>query len=846
MKITNPKVNHLRNPLGFVMEPLRVTWAVEEAVGTRQAWARVQVSTNESMEPVLYDSGKDSQASSLGYALPIALEPRTRYYWTVEVADNTGDTAKSEVQWFETAKETEAWQAKWLTKPELDTENPLFRRSFTLPAAAENARLYIVGLGEYQVYLNGQKVGNEYLTPDCNNYDAWIQYQTYELSLQPGENNLSVLLGNGWYKGDFVFHHNQNIYGSEFLLLAELRAQLQDGSEFVLGTDEDWTVSTGPLSFNNIYDGEVVDPAAIGCENLPAPAVTGPFEKLSARRSLPVVIKEERPVQEVIHTPKGEIVLDMGQNFSGFLRFRAHEPAGTRIHLQYGEVLQEGCFYNANLRSAKAEYTYISDGTEQIVEPCFTFYGFRYVKVEGLTGELNPEDFTGVVLYSDMDMTGSFTTDHAKVNQLISNAIWGQRSNYVDVPTDCPQRDERLGWTGDAQIFAGTACLNMDVYAFLNKYCYDLYTTQQTLGHVTHVIPAFTLTDPTCSAWGDAATVIPWTLYLYYGDKAILEQQYESMKAWADYIRSRDEAKGGARLWQGDFTFGDWLAMDHENPQERSFGGTDPDYVSSAYYFYSTRLVEKAAIVLGKTEDAVFYHQAAEEIKAAIQREYFTTTGRLAVTTQTGYVLALFFGFAPEASRPRLIAELKKKLKDNRGYLKTGFVGTAYIMKALSENGLNDLAYGLLLNEEAPSWLYAVNLGATTIWERWNSMLADGSVNGTDMNSFNHYAYGAVVEWMYQYMAGLKPCEDVPGFKKVTIEPMVDERIRKVDAVYASAAGTYEVHWNLTDENELELTVVVPFDAQALLRLPLSEEPEQKLAAGTYHFRYAYKKGEEA
>ncbi|MCI8633977.1 MAG: family 78 glycoside hydrolase catalytic domain [Lachnospiraceae bacterium] len=838
MRITNCKTNHLTNPLGFDLSNLRVSWIVTETHSQKQAWARIRVALTPDMEPLLYDSGEACEASSLAFPIDLSLQPRTRYYWTVQVMAEGGETAVSDVNWFETAKQEEAWQASWITAPELSTENPVFTRSFTLPADTVSARIYATGLGEYQLYLDGQKVGREYLTPGCNHYDAWIQYQTYEVQLAAGEHQLAIALGNGWYKSPMVSPTTDCIYGDTLKALLEMHAQLEDGSTWVLGTDESWSAQAGPITFNTIYDGEVLEPSAAGGKQTAAAVLPEDFQKLTARWSLPVVVKQELTPKEILHTPAGETVLDMGQNFSGFIRFRCKEPKGTRIHLQYGEVLQDGNFYNENLRSAKAEYIYVSDGTERIIEPSFTFYGFRYVKVEGFEEPLRAEDFTGCVLHSDLEMTGQLSTGHAKVNQLISNVVWGQRSNYVDVPTDCPQRDERLGWTGDTQIFAGAACLNMDSYAFLNKYCHDLYTVQQTLGHVTHVVPPFTLRGVTCSAWGDAATIVPWTLYQYYGDRSILQQQYESMKGWADYIYSRDEASGGKRLWQGDFSFGDWLAMDHENPQERAHGGTDPDYISSAYYYYSVSLVAKAAKVLGKEADLRHYEKLAEEIRAAFKHEFFTGSGRLAVTTQTGYVLALFWGLAPEESRPRLIRELKKKLQDNGGYLKTGFVGTAYICKALSENGLEDLAYGLLLNEESPSWLYAVNLGATTIWERWNSMLANGKVNGTDMNSFNHYAYGAVIEWMYQYMVGLRPCEGGEGFKKVIIAPQIDERIGRLDMKYRSAAGLYEVHWQLTGA-DLKVKICVPFDAEAVLILPGDAE-KRYLPAGEYEFTQTY------
>jgi alpha-L-rhamnosidase len=618
-----------------------------------------------------------------------------------------------------------------------------------------------------------------------------------------------------------------------------MKVLFKDGSSQVYGTDESWQVVQGDILSNNIYDGEVYAPTSDEKkQQYPVQVLEEGYDKLCARLSLPVVIKIELPVVEVLHTPAGETVLDLGQNMVGFLRFRCKEPKGTAIRLQFGEILQGGNFYRDNLRTAKAEYTYISDGIEREIRPFFTYYGFRFVNIEGFTQEIKPEDFIGCVLYSDLEETGNISTDNEKVNKLISNALWGQRGNYVDVPTDCPQRDERMGWTGDTQVFTGTACFNMDSYAFLSKYMLDLYSTQKQVGCVTNVIPAFSETSPASCGWGDATTIIPWTLYQFYGDKVILEQQYESMKLWVKYIYEVDEKTGGHRMWRDGFHFGDWLGQDNENPQERFKGGTEDEYIASAYYYYSTTLVAKTAGILGNRKEEEYYKGLAEEIKQAIQAEYFTKNGRLAITTQTAYVLALFMDFAPEASKDRLVKDLKAKLKINNGYLKTGFIGTAYLCRALSDHGANEAAYRLLLNEDAPSWLYAVNMGGTTIWERWNSLLADGSINGTDMNSFNHYSYGAIVEWMYRNMAGIRPTEDQPGFKKTVIAPQPYYRISKVDAVYRSAAGTYESHWKIREDGSFWMKVVIPFDAEATVLLPSSGQEAKLLKSGTYEFDY--------
>jgi alpha-L-rhamnosidase len=386
-----------------------------------------------------------------------------------------------------------------------------------------------------------------------------------------------------------------------------------------------------------------------------------------------------------------------------------------------------------------------------------------------------------------------------------------------------------MGWTGDAQVFSGTACYNMDTYGFFNKYLFDLGKEQESRGGmVPYVVPAVNLAGGGSSAWGDAATIIPWNVYLHYGDKAILKQQFESMKGWVDYIKRVDDASGAARLWTVGFHYGDWLALDGDDPKS-AFGGTETSFISSAYYAYSAGLVAKAAKVLGKNELSKEYEKLSKDIKEAIGEEYFTKKGRLAINTQTAHIISLFMDLVPKRYRARTIKDLKAKLNKDKNYLKTGFVGTTYACRTLSENGLNELAYTLLLNKDYPSWIYSVTMGATTIWERWNSILPDGKISDTGMNSLNHYAYGSIVEWMYRNMAGINPVEEAPGFKKARLAPMPDLRFKYVKASLASAAGLYESQWSIDDKEQITYKFVVPFNATARVVLPNVKLEDVKL-----------------
>ena len=826
MTITNCKVNHLTNPLGYALKGTTFSWTVEQSRGKCQTAARIVVKLGNTVEA---DTGW-AELDSLAAPVEVPLRPRTRYTWTVCVRTDAGEEAASGENWFETGKLDEPWAAGWIGCDDSQPRHPVFSREITPSRPVAAARLYVCGLGLYECAWNGEKVGGEYLTPYCTDYNSWVQYQTYDVTQQlQTAGTLSVTLGNGWYKGRFGFDRQEKpYYGDSWKLLAELRLTYTDGRSEVIGTDEGWTVTRSNITFSTLYDGERRDDTLQPLPPERARLVELPAGVLTERYSTQVTVREEPPVRELLRTPAGEMVLDLGQNLAGIFRLRCHVPKGRTVHLQFGEILQGGNFYRDNLRTAKAEYVYVSDGEEHVIVPQFTYYGYRYVKVEGLP-DLKPEDFTALVLYSEIPRTGTLTTGSGLVNKLISNIEWSQKGNFLDVPTDCPQRDERMGWTGDAQVFAPTACYQRDCYAFYAKYLHDLALEQShNGGAVPNVIPSFGKRE--CStAWGDAACVIPWTLYQFYGDKSILRAQYGSMKAWVDYITGVD---GGDHGWRRQFHFGDWLALDVWSEEEKQ-GGSDVGYVADVMYYRSAQLTAQAAKVLDQAKDAAEYGALAKTLLDGIRAEYFTATGRCAVSTQTGLLLALAFGLSPDPGRTA--AELAERLRKSGGKLQTGFVGTPLLCPTLTQAGRSELAYDLLLNEEYPGWLYAVKLGATTVWERWDSVGPDGVIADNGMNSLNHYAYGSIAQWLYGDVAGLRPA--APGFRRAILHPHVHAALGHAELEYQSAAGRWACRWEALDSGDVAYSCTVPFGCTAELTLPFGGG-EYELEAGEFSLTY--------
>jgi len=840
MQITHLKTNHVTNPLGFWMEQPIFSWVTESEVSKKQVSAQIVIATDEAMSNVVFDSGIGDW-DNRAYKAAFTPAARTRYYWQVSVTGDAGDSATA-AAWFETGKQSESWQAGWITTGETPARHPLLRRGFEIDKPVVSARVYATGMGGYYLFINGQRVADEYLAPSCNAYDQWIQVQTYDVTslVNSGSNVIGAMLGNSWAKGRFgLSNPGSPLYAKDFSLLCELHLTHDDGTETVVCSDESWAWADGPVVDSSIYDGETYDanllPEGWATVKFDATAwkAVKPWEntlgELRDRLSLPVTVNQTFKPVEVIKTPAGETVIDLGQNIVGWLRMNVNAPKGAKISLWHGETLQNDCFYNDNLRTAKAEYHYISNGEAAVVEPWFTFYGFRYVKIEGWPGEINLDDFTACGVYSQLEETGMVETSNPLVNRLVLNALWSQRDNFLDVPTDCPQRDEREGWTGDAQVFSGTALFNMDCTAFYLKYGYDMYMEQlKNNGCVPHVVPDVNTNQDQGSkqmqtgacAWSDAATVIPWNTYVYSGDKDVLERQLASMRAWVDFVTEfgLDVATGGG--WLGTFHYGDWLALDGDGGPDGVMGGTEIAFLAAAYYVYSAELTAKAARALGQMEVAADYQARADKIRADMQHEYYTPGGRGALQTQTFYVVSLFMHICPEKDREKIAKALVARLKSDNMHLKTGFIGTPILCRVLSEMGYSKLAYQLLLNEDLPSWLYEVKMGATSIWERWNSINPDGSISSTGMNSLNHYSYGSIVEWMYRHMCGLKPCEDEPGFKRVSIRPEVDKRFGYAKASYRSAMGLYRSEWKIAEDGKLCYSIEVPFNAEAEVCLP--------------------------
>ncbi len=829
------------NPVGIGTQYPRLSWQVQSSLrGTLQTSYQLQVSLDDGFEQLVWDTGMVKSQDSIQIPYEgVPLASRTIYHFRVKIWDNHGrESAFSEPARFETAMLTLGeWKAEWIT-PDPSTMDPqaqeafMLRKSFAVTKPIASARIYATGVGLYELYLNGSPVGDAVLSPGWTSYHTRLQYQVYDVTdfLRLGPNGLGMVLGDGWYKGIVGWNLARHHYGDTRAALLQLHVRYEDGTEDVVVTDTSWKAATGAIRYSEIYHGEIYDArleqegwsAAEFQDGAWGKVVTTqgiPFEHLVVQENWPTRVTETlRPVAYFV-TPAGDHVLDMGQNMVGRMRFTVSAPEGTIITLKHAEVLdQDGNFYTGNLRNARQTVQYITKG-EGVEEyhPHFTFQGFRYVCVEGYPNAdagLALNQFVGEVIHSDMPSTGLFECSDDKVNQLQRNIVWGQRGNFVDVPTDCPQRDERLGWTGDAQVFIRTALFNYQGGPFFTKWLRDVAADQSSDGGVPFVVPNI-LGESSSAAWGDAAVICPWTVYLYYGDKRLLREQYHSMRAWVEYIRAQGDNEA---LWNTGFHFGDWLALDAE---EGSYiGATPTDFIATCFYAYSTRIVRDAAQVLGIEDDARAYGELLARIVREFQHEFVTASGRIASPTQTAHVLPLMFDLVHGDVRERVARELNRLIVENNYHLTTGFIGTPYLCHVLSEGGYHETALRLLLQEDYPGWLYSISKGATTIWEHWDSIKPDGRFWSDDMNSFNHYAYGAVGDWMYRSIAGLDMDESAPAYKRVRIHPNLEQQeLTSARAVYRSMYGEVEAAWNISGA-DVEVFVRIPPNATATVFLP--------------------------
>lgn len=698
----------------------------------------------------------------------------------------------------------------------------VYLKNFRCAAKAEKAILKITALGVYEAKLNGERVGDFILAPGWTSYLNRLQVQSYDVTnLLKTENSLEVTVGQGWR----AIANKRD--GSDFLgyrdtaLIAELTIVYADGTAESIVTDSSWTARESKLRYTNIYDGDIYDATFKAGSARHCICVDLKKDMLIPQEGEKIVEHERMPALQIIKTPAGETVIDFGQNMTGYVEFRIKGTPSAQATISHGETLDcDGNFYNANYRSADARIKFVCDGEEQTYKSALTFFGFRYIRLENWPDEVKKENFTAVVVHSDIRRTGYFECSDETVNKLFKNIIWGQKSNFLDVPTDCPQRDERLGWTGDAQVFVRTASLNFDVERFFKKWLRDLAADQGRDGCVPHVVPNIFDDMGGSSAWSDAAVICPWEIYRTYGDKAVLEEQFDSMKAWIDWMRERSE--NGKR--SGGSHFGDWLGLD--SPEGSYKGATPEELIATAYYKYSTELFIKAAHALGR--DVAEYENIPAEAAKAFRREYMEN-GRVKNATQTACVLALYFDITDD--RAATVGQLNE-LIERAGHLETGFVGTPYLLHALSDNGYAETAYDLLLRREYPSWLYPISKGATTVWEHWDGIKPDGTMWSTDMNSFNHYAYGAVADWMYGAAAGINSDPDRPGFEHIIFRPVTDRRLDFVKASIDTRRGTVASEWR-RENGRIKYIFNVPEGCGASV---IIGGEKHEVGAGTHEF----------
>ncbi|MEV8546800.1 glycoside hydrolase family 78 protein [Streptomyces sp. NPDC051572] len=839
--VTGLRAEHHTEPLGIGEPRPRLTW---QTVTTRPGWtqAAYEIRLTDG-ERELYTARRLSADSVL---VPWPGDPlRSRQQVGVSVRV-WGPKAAGASPW-SAPLTVEAgllqpadWQAHfvspaWPEATDRQVPPPVLRGTFRLRTPVTSARLYATSHGLYEAEINGVRVGDHVLAPGWTHYTERLRHQTYDITeaLHTGTNTVGVLLADGWFRGRIGFGGGRrNIYGDRLAALVQIEVRYTDGIAETFGSDAGWQAAHGPILTSGIYEGEEYDARRVTADWSPVEVLPYDLTRLIAPDGPPVRRTETLAPVTVLTSPSGRTILDFGQNLVGRLRIRVTGEAGRTVTLRHAEVLEDGELAVRPLREARATDTYTlrGDASGEEWEPRFTFHGFRYAEVTGWPGELGEGDIQAVVLHTDMRRTGWFTCSDPLLNRLHENVVWGMRGNFVDIPTDCPQRDERLGWTGDVQIFAPTATFLYDCSGLLRSWLTDLAAQQYPDGRVPMYVPFFTDRFPElrAAAWGDAAVIVPWVMYERYGDLGILAAQYDSMKAWIDGITA---VAGDRHLWNTDRQLGDWLdpAAPPDSPGDAR---TDKQLVANAYYAHSASLLGRTAQLLGREDDFAHYAKLAETVRAAFRDEYVTPDGLLTNDAQTAYALALRFGLLADAHRAQAGRRLAELVREGGFHIGTGFVGTPLICDALCDAGEYDTAYRLLLTKTCPSWLYPVTMGATTVWERWDSMLPDGTVNPGEMTSFNHYALGAVADWLHRTVAGLAPA--APGYRRLLVRPRPGGGLTHASATHETPYGRAAVSWTRTD-GVLRVTVTVPPGTTALIDLPgMTERPE--VGSGDHRF----------
>ena len=896
------------NPLGIDVQRPRLGWQMQtDRAGARQTAYHIHAASSlnalKTGKADVWDSDRVVSDQSVHVVFDgIPLKSRQRVHWQVTVWDENGVSTTSEPAWFEMGLlDTSDWQAQWIGAafsggPRSTFPVPYLRKSFELPAQIVSARLYVTALGLFECSINGQLVGEDVFAPGWTDYHQRVQYLTYDVTglMQQGDNSIGAVIGDGWAAGYIAWLHRQN-YVDRPQLLAQLEVTLADGSRHIIASDTSWSYQFGPITHSDFLMGEAYDarrempgwdtPNFNAAHWLPAVTFEHPNIRLVALNGPTVRRMDELvPVAEPVNIAamgRKRFLFDLGQNMVGRVRFKGLASAGATVVIRFAEILNEdGSPYYMNLRTAHAtDYYTFRGGEEEVWESKFTFHGFRYVEIEGYAGQVARDTITGIVLHSQMEQTGAFECSDPLLNQLQHNILWGQKGNFIDVPTDCPQRDERIGWTGDIQAFVQTAAFNMNVASFMTKWARDVEDSQNPDGSIPSVVPyAADVATDGGPAWADAAIICPWTIYLNYGDTRILQDSYATMTRFMDflvksspgYIRCAPDYEG----WPG---YGDWLSINANTPR---------DLIGTAFFAYDAHLMAQIAAILCKSADITHYQQLFENVKTAFTNRYMVgncipavpvipsnirrqmdeadalSRGNLRVIdygnvtsqvfntelftpTQTAYVLALHFDLLPNELRPRAAHELVADLVRRGMHLSTGFVGSPYLNHVLSTQGHLDTAYALLRQTSWPSWLYAVTQGATTIWERWDGWTQENGFQTPDMNSFNHYAYGAIGAWLYNTVAGIEFDPAAPGYKHTILRPQPGGDLMFACATLDTMYGSLISDWKL--ENDVfKYTVTVPPNTSATVYLPFNGNITlngkdiaglvHELMAGTYRF----------
>ncbi|MBD5780431.1 family 78 glycoside hydrolase catalytic domain [Pelagicoccus sp. NFK12] len=863
LSITYLRCEYLRNPLGIDELFPRLSYELRgERRGARQVARRILVASSPAKidlgEGDLWDSGRveSAQTSQIVYKGK-SLQSRQLCFWRVEVWDETGACLRSEVaHWSMGLLKNTDWQARWIAADpqviERDSEaieptwtdcgTPVtFRKAFSVAKPFSRATLYLSARGVVEARIEGKRVGEDLFAPEWTDYDTRIHYRTYDVTklLSEGEQAIGVILGDGWWSGYVGWQETRGRYGDlQNAFALQLELEYEDGEKSIVSSDADWCCDTGAILTSDFMMGEVYDArreqrgwdtAGFGDAHwLPAQTIETPPVALCSQRSEPVkVVETFQPLSKTEIEP-GVFIYDIGQNISGWARIRLSQPAGTSVCIRFAERLKpDGSLYVENLRRAKATDTYCCQGdAEERWEPRFTFHGFQYVEVSGLA-DPGAFEIEACVIHSATPPAGQFECSNDDVTRLWKNGLWSQKDNFLSVPTDCPQRDERLGWMGDAQVFLRTATYNMDVAAFFTKWMVDVCDAQTEDGIFPDTAPRlregenFVGLDDLVggAAWADAGIIIPHTLWKVYGDTRVLERHWESMVAWLDYL----ERTNPEYLRVNDLrnNYGDWLCI----PSDREFRTHSPmkNLLATAYWADDAAKMAEVAQCLGRQEEARRFQITFEKVRSAFQAEFVKEDGHLTVETQTAYLLALSMNLLPESLRKKAAGHLVENIRNLGWHLSTGFVGIRFLNPVLTEAGYPDVAYKLLLQDSYPSWLYPVKHGATTIWERWNGWTEEGGFFDPLMNSFNHYSLGSVGEWLFSHVAGIQLAAAQPGFAEAVLKPYPSEALAWVKTSYGSLHGTYESAWEYGEE-EWIWRFRIPANAKAEVWVPKGSE----------------------